>query len=444
MRSIDVQAIIDPARDSVFHWKLLGWCSLLLIFDGYDLFVYGAVLPVLMQQWHMSALEAGALVGYALFGMMLGAVLFGTLADQVGRKKSIAVCCLLFSMATLVTGFTTNPVEFGVCRFIAGLGCGGLMPNVVALMNEYAPRKSRSLLVAIMFCGYPLGGMLSAGVGMYLLPHFGWEAMFYFAAVPLLMLPLILWHLSESIGVLWREGYSTQARALLLRLDPACGVGPEDVLRLEGSSSCKASLPALFQQGRAVRTVLLWVAFFCCLLMIYALSSWLPKLMANAGYSLGSSLSFLVALNVGAVLGAVVGGWLGDRFALPKVLVIFLLLAAGSIALLGLNSPAPILYLLITLAGAATIGTQILLYACAAQFYEMSIRSTGMGWASGISRNGAIAGPLLGGLLLGANLPLTTNFLAFALPGVIGAAAMLLFVCYSPQPSTAVPDGAGV
>lgn len=443
MRSIDVQAIIDPARYSVFHWKLLGWCSLLLIFDGYDLFVYGAVLQVLMQQWHMSALEAGALSSYALFGMMLGAVLFGTLADQVGRKKAIAVCCLLFSVATLVNGFTTNPVEFGVCRFIAGLGCGGLMPSVVALMNEYAPCKSRSLLVATMCCGHPLGGMLAAGLGMYLLPRFGWEAMFYVAAVPLLMLPLILWHLPESIGVLWREGHSTQARALLARVDPACKVGPDDVLCQEGGNSSKACLPALFQHARAVRTVLLWLAFFCCLLMIYALSSCLPKLMAIEGYSLGSSLSFLVAFNVGAVLGAVVGGWLGDRFTLAKVLVMFMLLAAGSIALMGLNSPAPILYLLITLAGATSIGTQILLYACAAQFYEMSIRSTGMGWASGIGSNGAIAGPLLGGLLLSANLPLTTNFLAFALPGVIGAAAMLLFACYSPQLAAVVPDGAG-
>lgn len=443
MRSIDVQAIIDPARYSVFHWKSLGWCSLLLIFDGYDFFVYGTVLPILMQQWHLSALEAGALSSYAYFGMMLGAVLFGTLADQVGRKKSIAVCCLLFSIATLVNGFTTNPAEFGVCRFIAGLGCGGLMPNVVALMSDYAPRKSRSLLVAIMLCGYPLGGMLAAGLGMYLLPRFGWEAMFYVGVVPLLMLPLILWHLPESIGVLWREGYSTQARSMLLRVDPACKVGPDDLLCVEGGSSSKACMPTLFQQGKAVRTVLLWLAFFCCLLMIYALGSWLPKLMTSEGYSLGSSLSFLVVLNVGAVLGAVVGGWFGDRFPLPKVLVMFMLLAGGSTALLGLNSPAPILYLLITLAGATTIGTQILLYACAAQFYEMSIRSTGIGWASGISRNSAIAGPLLCGLLLSANLPLTTNFLAFALPGVIGAAAMLLFGCYSPQPAAAVPEGTG-
>src|SRR5690606_8647093 len=140
----------------------------------------------------------------------------------------------------------------------------------------------------------------------------------------------------------------------------------------------------------------IWVAFFCCLLMVYALGSWLPKLMATAGYSLGSSLSFLLALNFGGMFGAILGGWLGDRFNLAKVMVLFFATAAVSISLLGFKSPTPVLYLLITVAGATTIGTQILLYACAAQFYGLSIRSTGLGWASGIGRNGAIVGPLLG------------------------------------------------
>ena len=188
-----------------------------------------------------------------------------------------------------------------------------------------------------------------------------------------------------------------------------------------------------------MRTVLLWVAFFCCMLMIYALSSWLPKLMANAGYSMGSSLSFLVALNVGAVLGAIFGGTLGDRINLPKVLVIFLALAAVSVSLLGLKSSTSMLYLLITLAGATTIGTQILLYACAAEFYGLTIRSTGMGWASGVGRSGAIVGPLLGGWLLGNNLPLQLNFMAFAIPGVIAALAMVMFALSKQPQATPVP-----
>ncbi len=161
--------------------------------------------------------------------------------------------------------------------------------------------------------------------------------------------------------------------------------------------------------------------------MVYALSSWLPKLMANSGYSLGSSLTFLLALNFGGMAGAILGGWLGDRLNLVKVMIGFFLAAALSISLLGINSPMPVLYLLIFIAGATTIGTQILLYAGAAQLYGLHIRSTGLGWASGIGRNGAIVGPLLGGALMGIELPLQLNFMAFAIPGAIAALAMTAF-----------------
>ena len=366
-------------------------------------------------------LEAGALGSYALFGMMFGALAFGTLADRIGRKKGIAICFVLFSSATVLNGFASTPTEFGIFRFLAGLGCGGLMPNVVALMNEYAPKRLRSTLVAVMFSGYSLGGMLSAGLGIYMLPRFGWEAMFFAAAVPLLLLPVILWYLPESVGFLVRQGRGEQARALLAKVDPGRQLSAADELVMTDVKGKSASVLELFREGRGVRTFSLWLAFFCCLLMVYALGSWLPKLMANAGYSLGSSLSFLLALNFGGMAGAILGGWLGDRFNLAKVVVVFFAVSVASISLLGFKTPMPVLYTLIFIAGATVIGTQILLYATAAQFYGLSIRSTGLGWASGIGRNGAIVGPLLGGALLGINLPLQLNFIAFAVPGVIAA-----------------------
>ncbi|MEE1892446.1 MFS transporter [Pseudomonas otitidis] len=424
MRNIDVHAVIDHARFSPFHWRVMSWCALLLVFDGYDLFIYGVVLPVLMTEWSLTPLEAGALGSYALLGMMFGALVFGSLADRIGRKKGIALCFVLFSSFTVLNGLADTPTEFGLCRFVAGLGIGGLMPNVVALMNEYAPKRLRSTLVAVMFSGYSLGGMLSAGVGIYMLPRFGWEAMFFAALLPLLLLPLILWYLPESVGFLLRQGRVDKARAILQRIDPQAGIGEHDTLVLNEDKAQGAPVLELFREGCGLRTLMIWVAFFCCLLMVYALSSWLPKLMANAGYSLGSSLSFLLALNFGGMFGAIAGGWLGDRYNLRKVVVAFFLVAAVSISLLGFNSPTPVLYLLIGIAGATTIGTQILLYATAAQFYGLAFRSTGLGWASGIGRNGAIVGPLLGGALLGISLPLPLNFMAFAIPGAIAALAM--------------------
>ncbi|MCD9031235.1 MFS transporter [Luteimonas sp. Y-2-2-4F] len=439
MRNIDVNEVIDGARFSRFHWLVMVLCAVLLIFDGYDLFIYGVVLPVLMEEWGLSPVEAGALGSYALFGMMFGAFIFGPLADRIGRKKGIAICFLLFSVATFVNGFATSPTEFGICRFLAGLGCGGLMPNAVALMNEYAPKRLRSTLVAVMFSGYSFGGVLAAGLGIYMLPRFGWEAMFFSAAVPLVLLPVILWLLPESPGFLLRQGRQAQARRLLDKVAPELALTEQDRLVQAAPQGKAASVLELFREGRVVGTLMLWVSFFCCLLMVFALGSWLPKLMANAGYSLGSSLSFLLALNFGGVAGAILGGWLGDRYNLPRVVVAFFVVGSASIPLLGIQSPMPVLYALVAISGATTIGTQILLYATVAQFYGLTIRSTGLGWASGVGRTGAIVGPLLGGALMAAALPLQANFIAFAIPGVIACVAMAVFALRARTPAPAMP-----
>lgn len=430
MKTIEINPVIDNARFTRFHWMVVALCALLLIFDGYDLFIYGVVLPVLMAEWGLTPVQAGALGSYALFGMMFGAFIFGPLADRIGRKKGIAICFVLFSLATFLNGFAKTPTEFGIYRFIAGLGCGGLMPNAVALMNEYAPKRARSTLVALMFSGYSLGGMLSAGLGIYMLPRFGWQAMFFAAAVPLLLLPLIMWKLPESVGFLVRQGKDKEARDMLVRVNPDVKIGADVQLVATDAKGAGVPMLDLVKEGRAAGTIMIWLAFFCCLLMVYALGSWLPKLMAGAGYSLGSSLSFLLALNFGGMAGAIAGGWLGDRFSLPKVVLAFFAVGTVAIALLGFNSPMPVLYLLIFIAGATTIGTQILLYANTAQFYPLAMRSTGLGWASGVGRTGAIVGPLLGGSLLAAALPLKLNFLAFAVPGLVAALAMVAFIIW--------------
>ncbi|MFJ3056809.1 MFS transporter [Herbaspirillum sp. NPDC087042] len=428
MKTQEVGQIIDGAPFTRFHWMVMCLCALLLIFDGYDLFIYGAVLPVLMKEWSLSPVQAGALGSYALFGMMFGAFIFGPLADRIGRKKGVAISFILFSLSTFVSGFATTPTEFGVYRFIAGLGCGGLMPNAVALMNEYAPKRLRSTLVAIMFSGYSLGGVLCAGLGIYMLPRFGWQSMFFAAAVPLVLLPLILWKLPESVGFLLRHGKEDVARSMLRQVAPQLRLDADVQLVQAEAKGAGVPMLELFKHQRAVGTLMIWLSFFCCLLMVYALGSWLPKLMANAGYSLGSSLSFLLALNFGGVVGAISGGWLGDRFTLPKVVLGFFALGTVAIALLGFNSPMAMLYLLIIIAGATTIGTQILLYANTAQFYPQAIRSTGLGWASGVGRTGAIVGPLLGGWLMAASLPLSMNFLVFAVPGLVAALAIGVFI----------------
>ncbi len=424
MRTINIQQVIDDARFGSFHWKVLFWCFLIIIFDVYDLVIYGVVLPILMKEWNLTPMEAGTLGSYALFGMMFGALIFGPLADKIGRKKSIIICLVLFSVFTLVSTLAVEPFQFGLSRFVAGLGIGGLMPNAVALITEYAPKKMRSLLTTIMFSGYAVGGMLSAGLGMLLLPSFGWQSVFYVGAIPLVLLPIILKYLPDSLGFLVRSGKNEEASKIVSKIDPNAIAANEKVTFETPEKVPGASLVQLFKNNRGISTVMFWIAFFMCLLMVYGLNSWLPKLMNQAGYPLGSSLSFLLALNVGAMVGAIGGGWLGDKFHLRKVLIIFLSLAAISLSLLGFKSNTFVLYLLIGMAGATTIGTQILLYAYVAQFYPMDIRSTGIGWASGVGRLGGMAGPILGGALLSMGLPFEANFMIFAIPGAIGALAI--------------------
>ncbi|UOB53822.1 aromatic acid/H+ symport family MFS transporter [Acinetobacter junii] len=426
MEKVNINETIDNAKFSLFHWKVLVWCLLIIIFDGYDLVIYGVALPLLMQQWSLTAVQAGLLASAALFGMMFGAMIFGTLSDRLGRKKTIMICVTLFSGFTFLGAFATNPVEFAILRFIAGLGIGGVMPNVVALMTEYAPKKIRSTLVAIMFSGYAIGGMTSALLGAWLVKDMGWQIMFLIAGIPLLMLPIIWKFLPESLAFLIKSGKEEQAKQIINKLLPTRDIHQNTQLVFNENIHHEAPVKALFQDGRAFSTFMFWIAFFMCLLMVYALGSWLPKLMLQAGYSLGASMLFLFALNIGGMVGAIGGGALADRFHLKPVISSMFVIGAAALILLGFNSPQIVLYSLIALAGAATIGSQILLYTFVAQFYPTTVRSTGMGWASGIGRIGAIIGPVLTGALLTFELPHQMNFLAIAIPGVIAAFAIFL------------------
>ncbi|WP_111859108.1 MFS transporter [Acinetobacter sp. CFCC 10889] len=427
MANLNINTIVDEAKFTPFHWNVLIWCLLIIIFDGYDLVIYGVALPLLMQEWGLSAVQAGMLASTALFGMMFGAMCFGTLSDKLGRKKTIMICVAIFSGFTFLGAFASNPIEFGILRFLAGLGIGGVMPNVVALMTEYAPKKIRSTLVAVMFSGYAIGGMTSALLGAWLVTDYGWKIMFYIAVIPFVALPLIWKFLPESLMFLTNKGRTDEVRENVQKIAPEKTIAADTVFVLnEATAGDEAPLRALFQQGRTFSTLMFWIAFFMCLLMVYALGSWLPKLMIQAGYSLGASMIFLFALNIGGMVGAIGGGVLSDRFHLKPVLTIMFALGALALILLGFKSPQAVLYTLIAIAGAATIGSQILLYTFVAQFYPAAVRSTGMGWASGIGRIGAIVGPVLTGALLTLQLPHQMNFLAIAIPGVIAALAIFL------------------
>lgn len=425
MCQIDMQKLADDARFNRFHAKVLLWCLLILIIDGYDIAVAGIALPSIMQQMGVNASTAGFMASSALFGMMFGAMVLGTLSDLIGRRWALSIGVMLFSVFTAAAGFTKDPISFSVVRFIAGLGIGGVLPVIVAQMVEYSPKKIRSLMTALMTSGYALGGILAAVLGKQLIGEYGWQVVFIAAGVPVLLIPFILKLVPESMTYLISRRRNGELAEVARNLQP--GVKhPADAQFVVPTADRVAGAPVsrLFQDGRGPSTVLFWIAFFSGLFMVYALSSWLTKLMAMAGYSLGSALSFVIALNVGAIIGAVGGGWLADKFNIKWVLVGMYALGGVLLYLMTFQTSTELRYLIIGAVGACTTGAQLVAYAYCGQFYPMSIRSTGIGMASGVGRLGAIAAPLLIGQIIALELPLEQNFLVIGAFGIIGSIAL--------------------
>ncbi len=425
MRQIDIQKMSSGAVFNRFHGLVLLSCVLIIIFDGYDLAVAGIALPYIMKGMAVDATHAGMMVSAALFGMMFGNIFFGTLADRIGRPRVVALCIALFSLFTAAAGLAKDPYSFSALRFVAGIGIGGVMPNVVAQMTEYSPQRIRSTLTTLMYSGYALGGVLAALLGKSLIEAYGWPSVFVVAGLPVLLIPFTLRSFPESIPFLLKRGRVDEVQRILSRIDPTYRPKLDDRFELpDVDQVTDARIGHLFQEGRGFSTAMFWIAFALCLFMVYGLSSWLVKLMASAGYSLGSALTFVVVLNLGATVGAIAGGWLADRLNIKFVLIGMYALAAVSITLLGVRMPTPALYVFVALAGASTIGTQIVNLAYTGLYYPAPIRSTGIGWALGVGRTGAILAPIVIGSLVGMALPLQWNFMAIALPALLAAIAI--------------------
>jgi len=427
MNQIDAHSLAGQARFNGFHTLVLFWCVLMLILDGYDLAVVGAALPSIMKDMRIDATSAGVMAGSTLFGVMLGAIFLGTLADRFGRPTMMCICVALFSLFTAAAGLTSDPISFSVTRFIAGLGIGGVLPIVTAQMAEFSPNALRTRLVTLVFAGYSIGGILVALTAKQLIGSYGWQSVLFAAGLPVLLIPFIIKTMPHSMTFLVKSGRRDELRAVMKRLVPDYPLsGQEQFAESSSDKSKDASVRRLFQDGRGFSTTMIWVAFMTGLFMVYALSSWLTKLMAMAGYSLGSALNFVIVFNVGAIAGAIFGGWLSDKVNIKRVLIAFYIVGAVALSLMGYTKSTVSLFAVVFVVGASTLGTQLLAYAYAGDFYPHAIRSTGVGFASGVGRVGAIVAPVLIGWLVSLKLPLEQNFMAIGVAGLIGAAAVTL------------------
>lgn len=428
MRQLDVHAIASDAKFNRFHAFILFICTLVIVADGYDILVVGVALPLIVRDMGVTPTQAGVMASASVFGMMIGAVLSGSVADRVGRRRAMVACLAVFSVGTAAAGLTHDAVSFSVIRFLAGLGIGGVMPCVITQMTEFSPRTTRATMVTASFSGFAMGGIVAALSGKALVETYGWPSVFFAAALPLLLIPFVIRLMPESMAYLVKSRRLDELRGLLHRIDPSVLIDADDILvgaiEINGGAQEHSRSRQLFLEGRAMATSMFWLASFMCLFVIYGLAAWLVKMMANAGYSLGSALTFALVLNIGALIGSVSVGRLGDRFSIRWVLFGLYLLAAFGILMLSFKMSQPWLYIFIAIVGAATYGGQTLTFAYAAQFYPLALRSIGVGWTTAVGRIGAIAAPILLGMLMTLRLPLEQNFVVVAIPAVLAAIAV--------------------
>ncbi|WP_439939170.1 MFS transporter [Nocardia sp. N13] len=394
-----------------------------LVFDGYDLVVYGTVVPVLLADpAHLGTVtpaQAGTLGSYALVGVLVGALAAGAVGDRVGRRKVMLVNLAWFSIGMAVTATTQSVATFGLFRFFTGIGVGALVATVGALVAEFAPPGQRNRYNAIVYSGVPAGGVLAALTAITLGDSIGWRGLFWIGALPIvLLLPLAIRFLPESPKWLVARGRIADAEAVSARTGipvPA----PEPVVE------DKVGFPALASRRFAFPTALLGLMSFAGLLLTYGLNTWLPQIMGEQGYGKNHALTFLLVLNLAAIGGGLLASYVADRVGAKRVVASTFVLAALSLAVLPLSMPAAVLFLAVGLAGVGTIGTQVLIYGLVSNYYPTNARAAGVAWCAGFGRLGGIVGPIIGGVLVGAGVGGSTAFQLFAGVSLAGALVAL-------------------
>jgi MFS family permease len=404
--------------------RYAGWvaplCWSAVALEGFDLVVLGVVLPALLEEpdWGLTPNTASTIASVGLIGVMVGAAAVGTITDLIGRRQTVIWSVIIFSVLTLACAFAPNPFVFGVLRFLAGLGLGGVLPTAIAMVNEFARRGRGGTATTNLMTGYHVGAVATALLGIFVIERFGWEWMFIIGALPALVLvPLMLRYLPESASFL-RARSGAPART---------------------DRSSRNPVAILFHPGLGRSTIAFWITSIMGLLLVYGLNTWLPQIMREAGYELGAALALLLVLNVGAVLGLLVSGRVADRVGNRRSTVIWFGLAALFLALLSIRLPGIGVYVSVLLAGVFVFSAQVLVYAFVSHVYPTSARGTALGTTSSVGRFGAIAGPLLGGVLLTAGIAYPWGFYIFAGVAALGAVCIAA-VNHDPAPEEPLPD----
>ncbi len=424
-------AAADTRRRRTVMW-VVSLATVGLVFDGYDLVVYGAVVSTFLKDpshlGEVTPAMAGTLGSYALFGMMFGALLAGAFGDILGRRKVMLISYAWFSIGMFVTALMGTTTSFGAMRFLTGLGIGALIATTATLVTEIAPAGKKNLCSAISYAGVPVGSLIGALLAIVLLDAIGWRGLFMIGALPLVtLLPLAFVKMPESVSWLVARGRIEEALAVSARTGvPMPGPVDMPMASVDENRSEKAGFAGLLGRGFLASTVVVGVMGALAQFLNYYLNTWLPVLMEQAGYNTKGSLAFLLVLSGGAIVGAVAGSRFADLLGPKPVVAMGFLIGAAFIVLLTVDLPLAIRLAFVAVVGFGTTGTSILIYGLVANHFPTRMRGAAVAWAAGFGRLGGVSGPLLGGLFLAAGLGVDAVFYVLAGLALVGAVLTLL------------------
>jgi benzoate transport len=406
-------------------------CFFLNALDGIDILAISFAAPMLSGEWGIPATTLGIVFSAALAGMMAGSMLLAPLGDAIGRRKLLSIALSLIAIGMLGVMFAGSVRDLLILRFVTGVGLGGVVPTMAAFAAELSPQRYRSFAVTLVQGGYPLGATITGLLATWMMPQWGWQSLFVLGgALTVASLPLVYLLLPESPEFL----LSKRPPGALEKLNRMLrGMGQPEITSLPSMGSTASEPRGLEQIFAALRelfsprfrsdTVLLWIAFFMSLLTLYFLQNWVPQLVANSGQSVSQAFSAGTVLNLGLFGGMVTVGYFADYYGLRRAIATYLAATAALLVSFSYLEGTTAITIGLGVAGFLQ-GGFIGLYAVGARIYPAAIRITGIGWAIGIARLGAVLGPYIAGLLVARGMGMVGSFLVFAIPLAIAALAV--------------------
>jgi len=423
----DIRAEIELGPMSGFQILAIGICWTINMLDGFDILAIAYTAAEIRGEWGLMPAELGIVFSAGLFGMMAGALLLAPIGDYIGRRAMILIGLAIITLGMFVTAYVDSVIQMVAARAFTGIGIGTILASLTTITAEYSSDKHRNLAISVLHMGYPVGAFLGGLVAVVLIGNFGWPAVFIFgASASALMIPLVLLYLPESLGYLIEKQPANALRdfnGIMARMGrPAVDKLPEPQ---PIAPNANISVFALFSRKYLAPTIALWFTFFMCMVALYFLLSWTPTVVVDAGLSNDQGRFAGVLLNLGGAIMMVLLGWLSARFALKRLIQLFLALSAVMIMVFAaVPLPTSLMMVFAFLMGLEMAG-MVGVYSVAARLYPTEIRNTGVGWAIGIGRLGAIFGPMAAGWMIAAELERWTYFLALAAgPAALGALAI--------------------